>query len=135
MFQGDDAVYLSKKDSSNKSRSCQLLLRVLKRSNVRLLGSPASLLYRKRQACPSPPFHISITSSLGITAAARPAVISSLSISPRPISGRSQRDVRASFLKFSQDITFKFGSLVGQRCAKKPQPPRERPQTNFRGNG
>lgn len=82
-------------------------------------GSPASLLYRKRQECPSPPFHISITSSLGMKAAARPAAINNLSILPRPTSGCSKRDVRASFRRFSQGITFEFCCPVSQKFAKK----------------
>lgn len=50
---------------------------------------------------------------------ARPAAINNLLILPRPISGCSKCDVRASFRRFSQGITFEFCCLVGQKFAKK----------------
>jgi hypothetical protein len=96
-----------------------------------ILVPPVSLLYRKKQTCPSPPFHISITSSLGIKTAARPAAISILLIFLRDVTGRSKRDVRASFRRFSQGITFKLSSLGGQRFAKKSSASTRKAADNF----
>lgn len=77
------------------------------------------LVYRKTQACPLPPFQISITLSLGIKAAARPAATSISLIFRYAVFGCSKRDVRARSCRFSQGITFTFGLLVGRKLAKK----------------
>ena len=98
--------------SSNCTSIPQLLAQII-------WGVPASLLYRKTQACPLPPFHISITLSLGIKAAVRPAAISNFLILLRLISGCSKRDVRASVWRFFQGTTFEVCSLVGQKVIKK----------------
>lgn len=80
---------------------------------------PSVLVYRKTQACLLPQFQISITLSLGIEAAARPAAISIPLIFRYAVFGCSKRDVRARSCRFFQGITFAFGLLVGPKLAKK----------------
>jgi hypothetical protein len=60
-----------------------------------------------------------MTLSLGIKAAAWPAAISNFLIFPRPISGCSKCDVRASFSRLFHGIIFKGCGFVGQKVIKK----------------
>lgn len=77
------------------------------------------LVYRKTQACLLPPFQISITLSLGVKAAARPAAISIPLICRCAVFECSGRDVRARQRRFRQGIMFAFGLLAGPKLAKK----------------